>query len=182
MCWYSAASLLLLGVNSKLGGWGGGCSLKFITSQSRFLKSTDFSNANSSISPFGLPRTGAKPWRHCPLGVGGQEWIVVLEMGRLIEGPQNGFIKDLFEKGVIAVGDLIPPASSSFLSWARPHNLSPKKPKEAFRKITEVGSPESQPKLSPLRTWGLTWAALQAESHRCLPSCCPPCPPPPPPR
>ena len=62
-----------------------------------------------------------------PLGVGGQGWIAVLEMGRLIEGPRNGFIKDLFKKGVIAVGDLTPPASSSFLSWAGPHNLSPKK-------------------------------------------------------
>lgn len=141
MCWYSAVSLLLLGVNSKLGGF---CSLKFITSQSRFLKSTDFSNANSSISPFGLPRTGAKPCRHYPLGVGGQGWIVVLEMGCLIEGPQNGFIKDLFEKGVIAVGYLIPPASSSFLSWARPHNLSPKKPSgKSLKLAAQSHSPSS---------------------------------------
>ena len=48
MRWHSAISLLLLGVNSRLRGFG---SLMLITSQHRFLKSTDFPNANSSIFP-----------------------------------------------------------------------------------------------------------------------------------
>lgn len=53
-----------------------------------------------------------------PLGVGGQGQVVVLETGCQIEGPQNGDIKDLSRKGIIATGVISPHPlpSSSFPS------------------------------------------------------------------
>lgn len=69
MCQHSAISLLLLGVNSKVGIF---CSLKFITSQIRFLKRTAFPNANSSTSLFRLPRIRAETWPHSPMELEGK--------------------------------------------------------------------------------------------------------------
>lgn len=161
VCWHSTISLLLLGVNSRLRGFG---SFILITSQRRFLKSTDFPNANSSIfSPIQTPKERSRTVATFPLGVGGQGQIVVLETGCQIEGPQNGDIKDLFKKGIIATGNVTP--SASFLLLPFMSSSSWHKPKETFRKITRVGSTGLQPKLGVFGTWVLTRAAFHAESH-----------------
>lgn len=113
MCWHSAISLLLLGVNSRLRGFG---SFILITSQRRFLKSTDFPNAKSSIF-FPIQTPEEQNCDHIPPR--GRRARADSGAGNRmpIEGPQNGDIKSLFKRGIIATGNVTPSASFLLLPF-----------------------------------------------------------------